>query len=169
MMWTWVSSPIKHSTFLARILSIKLSQIVFDELSDLQALIYNAQLAAVHARLDKLTKVDNDNPTPITDVFKERVGNQTSAEQGTVLLTYQAILIDFPAPPSITMQDLLSALETTTPSVDEKERRKYEKMYRNPIFLFCSFFYGGRHADFIQSRGEVVAEGSRGGPRQTLA
>jgi len=92
--------------------------------ADLQALLYNAQLAAVHARIDKYTN-------------NEGLYTENGSDN---------------APPSVGMQELLSALDSTPPSVDAKERKRYEKI----------------HADFIQSRGDVSSV-AQTGPRQTLA
>ena len=68
------------------------------------------------------------------------------------------------------MQELLSALDSTPPSVDGKERKRYEKMYLIFSYSFCPFFslIVPIHADFIQSRGDVSLV-AQTGPRQTLA
>eukprot|EP00026_Physarum_polycephalum_P000498 Phypoly_transcript_00499.p1 GENE.Phypoly_transcript_00499~~Phypoly_transcript_00499.p1 ORF type:complete len:1191 (-),score=146.73 Phypoly_transcript_00499:406-3978(-) len=68
--------------------------------ADLQALLYNAQLQAVHTRIDKLTNKEG--------IITEGDNN---------------------APPSVGMHELLAALDETPPSVDAKERNRYAKIH----------------------------------------
>lgn len=76
------------------------------------------------------------------------------------------------------MEELWSALDTTPPSVDEKERRKYERMYLFLTSIFTLIWNRVKlfdlittsHGDFIQSRGDVALDTDlQKGPRQTLA
>eukprot|EP00002_Diphylleia_rotans_P017429 TRINITY_DN3387_c0_g1_i1.p1 TRINITY_DN3387_c0_g1~~TRINITY_DN3387_c0_g1_i1.p1 ORF type:complete len:1119 (+),score=244.04 TRINITY_DN3387_c0_g1_i1:44-3400(+) len=143
--------------------------------ADLQAILYNAQLEAIHELIDEPTAVETivdekQVQMHIITPTQHAETNMTAAERAllsqrvrtirdqSLLIenTEQVISTNDVAPnrkgPSISMKHILHAMETTQASVSEKERRRYERIY----------------SDFLDSRGNFNA-GQSVGQRTTLA
>jgi len=149
--------------------------------ADLQALIYNAQLEAVHSSLShdalvskkkkSVSSEDGDEvsyvvlPGPDDGLHHSAESAESLAQRVKVLhgkwsekMGNEGEKIEVGnydgGTPIITARNVQAALENTRPSVSDLERRRYERIY----------------SDFLKSRGDLVSSTlQRDGPRQTLA
>eukprot|EP00164_Ancoracysta_twista_P005574 GFYU01007645.1.p1 GENE.GFYU01007645.1~~GFYU01007645.1.p1 ORF type:complete len:1055 (+),score=89.22 GFYU01007645.1:48-3212(+) len=107
--------------------------------ADLQALLYSAQLSAVHSQLDtsnvsqgKATNVEaslavvtvssSAGPTNDSEFKKKFSGLTTEASMGSEKLTKQHRVV-------VDQQAILAALESSQPSISANEKRRLQKLY----------------------------------------
>jgi len=137
--------------------------------ADLQALLYNAQLNAIHLQLNIDNEIeespDNDDTSfllinhpnspsisesnQLKELVKTIQTNSTSSKERKTLNLGQGSMS---SSPEIKMTHLEKAFLTTRPSVSDSERSRYQSIYQN----------------FINSRGDFQT-GIQPGTQQTLA